>query len=139
MVESRTKSHVRHLYKTISFLLALSLLQFFVPVLNVAMELRCCEEQRNLPAKSMQCCAAEFPTRMVCCIDMPEHALDDSAPAQATLAKPSHVPSDLAVSSKLFENGPGFALTLTTNEVFSSLSLYLANNQRYKLFATFLI
>ncbi|MGH7494542.1 MAG: hypothetical protein ACREOO_19385 [bacterium] len=130
---------MRNLHKTISLLLAISLLQFFVPVLNVAMELPCCEEQQDVPARSMQCCAAESPSRMVCCIDKPEHARDNSAPVQATFEKPSRVHIDLVASAQFFESAPGFALTRSANEVFFSLNPHLANNQRYKLFATFQI
>jgi hypothetical protein len=127
---------VRNLHKTISLLLALSLLQFFVPLLHVAMELPCCDEQSG-NSETMPCCQAEFPSRAVCCYGEPRHVLDDSAPAQATLEKTSQVHVDLAVLDQPCTISP--CLMPSSQEDFYCLSHRPADNKRYKLLATFLI
>jgi hypothetical protein len=129
---------VRKFYKTISLLLALSLLQFFVPVLNVAMDLSCCEEQ-GISGGDMACCGAEFPSRMVCCYGDPAHAFDKSAPAQCTLAKISHFHIDLVAVSQACVASCHFTPPVCTNDDFYSLNPHLTSNQHFKLFATFLI
>jgi len=129
---------VRKFHRTISFLLALSVMQFFVPVLNVAMELLCCEEQA-ISGGNMACCGAEFPSRMVCCYGNPAHAFDESAPAQCMPEKTSHSHIDLAAVSAGFVASHRFARPICTGNDFYSLNPRLANNQRYKLLATFLI
>ncbi|MCI0691963.1 hypothetical protein L0337_08145 [candidate division KSB1 bacterium] len=129
---------MRKFYKTISLLLAFSLLQFFVPVLNVAMDLSCCEEQA-ISGGNMACCGAEFPSRMVCCYGDPTHAFDESAPTQCTLAKISHFHIDLAAVSQGLVASLRFALPIVTGNDFYSLNPLLTSNQRYKLLATFLI
>jgi hypothetical protein len=129
---------VRKFYKTISLLLAFSVMQFFVPVLNVTMELPCCEEQA-ISGGNMACCGAEFPSRMVCCYGNPAHAFDESAPAQCTPEKTSHSHIDLAAVSPGLVTTLRFTLLIVTGDDFYSLNPHLANNQRYKLLATFLI
>lgn len=123
---------MRKFYKTISLSLIFSILQFFIPVLNVAMEPACCEENSG----GMQCCQSDFPSRLVCCSGNPVHAQDDSAPAQALPKKPAPTHIDLINSVRLF------AITLpaaSASENFYPLNHPLAGNKRYKLLAIFLI
>lgn len=129
---------MRRFYKIISLLLALSLWQFFVPVLNVAMELPCCEDQ-SISTGGRQCCETEFPSRMVCCIDNPAHAMEKSAPVQATLEKPSQVHIDLVAPTQIFDAAFFFSSAKGVDEDFNSLNHHFTNNHRYKLLATFLI
>ncbi|MGH7598820.1 MAG: hypothetical protein ACREOI_20900 [bacterium] len=129
---------MRKFHRTISFLLAHSVMQFFVPVLNVAMELPCCEEQA-ISGGNMPCCGAEYPARMVCCYGNPAHAFDDSAPAQCTLEKASSFHIDLAAVSQGFIISFRSALPVCTGEDFYSFNPHLTSNQLYKLLATFLI
>ncbi|MGH7454822.1 MAG: hypothetical protein ACRENG_25930 [bacterium] len=129
---------MRKFHRTISFLLAHSVMQFFVPVLNAAMELPCCEEQA-ISGGNMPCCGAEYPARMVCCYGNPAHAFDQSAPAQCTLEKMPCAHLDLAASSQCFITSLCFTLTTCTGEDFNSLNPHLASNHRYKLLVTFLI
>jgi len=124
--------------KTISIFLVLNLWQFFVPVLNVAMELPCCEEQATLSV-TMPCCSAEYPSRMVCCSGKPAHGVTDSAPTQATLEKSLHaylafVPLDQFVATDL-----DVAPTISVSQDVDACNFYLSSNHRYVLLATFLI
>ncbi|MGH7451683.1 MAG: hypothetical protein ACRENG_10085 [bacterium] len=124
--------------KTLSLLLTLSLLQFFVPVLNVAMELPCCEEQA-ISSRSMPCCGAEYPSRTVCCTSKAAPAENDAAPTQATLEKSSLAQLEFASYDQSFEIDLSVAPKISADEDFSFLNPRLTSNQRYKLLATFLI
>ena len=134
---------MRKFRKTISLILAVSLWQFFVPVLNVALELPCCEEQDDSTG-GRQCCQPEFPARMVCCVGDSEHATEDSAPAQATSAKFPQTHFNLATFSQLFDvsldfTSLYFAQKIRLDQDFYSFNPHLASNEHYKLLATFLI
>ena len=124
---------MRKFYKTISLALALSLLQFFVPVLNVAMEMPCCEKPATAP-----CCSVEYPSRLVCCSANPEHAKDDAAPTQGTLQKPSRTHFALVAPDPSFAI-IGAAPMTGMGKDFHFHNPRFSNNQRYKLLATFLI
>jgi len=129
---------MRKSYKTISLFLALSLLQFFAPVLNVAIEPPCCEEQGDSTG-SRQCCQPEFPSRIVCCVDDSEHAMDDSAPTQAISAKslqPQIVP---AASDQFLEISLCLVRKVRLDQNFCFFNPHLVSNEHYKLLATFLI
>ncbi|MDZ7288640.1 MAG: hypothetical protein ONB44_03710 [candidate division KSB1 bacterium] len=125
-------------YKTVSFLLCVSLLQFFVPVLNKTMKSTCCKAQ-TVAGVSAPCCEFDSSSRMVCCSGGSARPLDEPLPARTNLEKPSRMHADLGVPAKFDETGRKFALTTGETENFSSFNHHLACNQRYKLMATFLI
>ena len=126
---------MRKFYKTISLSLIFSILQFFIPLLNVAMEPSCCEENSG----GMQCCQPDFPSRLVCCSGNPVHAQDDSAPAQALPKKPTPTHDDFANTDRLVAITRCPAPEASASENLYLLNHLLASNKRYKLLATFLI
>ena len=126
---------MRKFYKTISLSLIFSILQFFIPVLNVAMEMPCCEENSG----GMQCCQPDFPSRLVCCSGNSVHAQDDSAPAQALPKKPAPTHLDFAKTDRLVAITRCLAPEASASENFYLLNHPLARNKRYMLLAVFLI
>lgn len=129
---------MRKFYKTIFLFLTFSLLQFFAPVLNVAMELACCEEQMVTPRR-MQCCQAEFPSRLVCCAGNVEHGLDNSVPLKATLQKTVHIPLGLTVSVQSIAFDQTSPLAVITFTEIALLNSHFFGNKLYKQLATYLI
>lgn len=78
---------MNHFKKNISVLLIFAILQFFVPIFNVAAKLPCCD------SSEMSCCQEEYPARMVCCIEDAEDVFKESEPIQARLSKNYTLPT----------------------------------------------
>jgi hypothetical protein len=126
---------MRSFFSKTFFILALAFVQFFAPVLNMAIALPC-DDKEAVVCETMSCCPPEPSPRMACC-DQPAPKANDSTPA--TLEQPSRVHLDLTTPIQFVASHFGQALAASVGAFPASFNYSLTGNQRYLLLSTFLI
>lgn len=116
-------------------ILALVVLQLGAPVLGISLELACNEKPAQA-CKPMPCCQAETSARMTCC--------EASAPVKgetmpAAVVTPVRIYYDLAAPLPFVTANVTAGVSTTREFTFSASTTHFADNQLYKLLATFLI
>jgi len=120
--------------KTLS-ILALAALQLGAPVIGISEELACNIKPAQV-CSPMPCCQTETPASMSCC---EQRAPIKSETAPAAVVTTGRIYCDLAAPLSLAVTNAAADISTTREFAFSASNTHFADNQLYKLLATFLI
>lgn len=123
-------SHLKNLS-----ILAFAVLQLSAPVIGISLEVACNEKPAQA-CSPMPCCQTQTPASMTCC---EQGAPIKGDPAPLAVVTPVRVYYELATLLPWVMANATATVSTTHELTFSASTTHFADNQLYKLLATFLI